>query len=107
MSCAKEEYHSIAMATGGHNQQTVRITVTVMNFNVKLYLLPHCLGYHDNQNVNLPQDFVTEYQLGCIGWSFMLELELKMVENVDTNQQIGLFTCNRFSSMAWLYITYC
>ena len=105
MSCAKEEYHSIAMATGGHNQQTVRITVTVMNFNVKL--LPHCLGYHDNQNVNLPQDFVTEYQLGCIGWSFMLELELKMVENVDTNQQIGLFTCNRFSSMAWLYITYC
>ena len=37
MSCAEEEYHSIAMATGGHNQQTVCTDkVTVMNFNVKL-----------------------------------------------------------------------
>ena len=28
MSCAEEEYHYITMATGSHNQQTVRITYT-------------------------------------------------------------------------------
>ena len=65
-------------------------------------MLPHCLGCSDgtchmreHYYVNLPP--ITrlcnwEYQLGCNDWSFTLELELKMVQNVDTNQQMELFT---------------
>ena len=37
MSCAeKEEYHYIAMATGGHNQQTVRIVTCSYEFQCKI-----------------------------------------------------------------------
>ena len=122
--CWEEGIPFIAMATGGHNQQTVctdkqsQLWILIWNY----YMLPHCLGcsdgthvtcmcehYHDNQNVNLPP--ITrlcnwEYRLGCTDWSFTLELKLKMVQN-DTNRQIGLFTCNCLRSMAWLYTMYC
>ena len=61
-----------------------------MNFNVKL--LPQCLGYHDNQNVNLPPitRLCNRVSTGCNGWSFTLELELKMVQNKSTNWIIHL-----------------
>ena len=70
-----EEY--IAIATGSHKQH-----INSHSYEFQCKIITYCMGYHHNQDINLPS-IKSEYKLEAWMGGFMMELKLEMVQNVE------------------------